>query len=358
MSRLLTMAAVALMCLLCGSCGQRERSGDDAEDWSDIQAMGEDARAVPAAPVRTPAGGGSDEPAGDEAAPYIHRLEQMKSVDRASGETLFTGRSLVFDYARQTVRMDQGVVVTDDQGTLEAEHLAADFTAGNRVRSVQAGGGVTVQNEDRAARAEEAVYDFETGALKLQGRAEVSRLGNRISGEQILFWSRGDRRVICEPNALFVIADVPEFNGLHGKQPGETEIRADRVVFDEAEGVAELDGHVRLRDADVVMDCGKVRVHLKEAHEISWIEALDEVIIRTGESDGIRALADKAVYVVEDGKFMLEGKPMVQSGAHVLTGDRITVWHETRQMICEPNARVLLYLDEETKARFMKDLDD
>lgn len=360
MSRLLSITAVSVLCLLCSACGKRDRSGAAEEEWSDIQAMGDDAAVVLVEPAPARDEAYPSDPSATDSGfdPYIRRLEQMKSAAREAGETLFSGHSLVFDYARQTVRMDQGVVVTDDQGTLESEHLATQFSSGSRVRSVQAGGGVTVRNADRVARADEAVYDFESGALKLQGRAEVSRRGNRISGEQILFWSKGDRRVICEPNALFLITDVSEFDALRKARPGETEIRADRVVFDEAEGVADLEGHVRLRDADVAMDCGRVRVYLKEAREISWIEALDEVIIRSGESDGMRAVADKAVYWVDEGKFILEGRPMVQSGVNIMTGDRISVWHETQQMICEPNARVLLYLDEESRAKFMKDLDD
>jgi hypothetical protein len=39
-----------------------------------------------------------------------------------------------------------------------------------------------------------------------------------------------------------------------------------------------------------------------------------------------------------------------------MTGDRITFWQATQRMVCEPNARVLLYPDEETKAKFQKDL--
>ena len=71
-----------------------------------------------------------------------------------------------------------------------------------------------------------------------------------------------------------------------------------------------------------------------------------------------KALAERATYHADEGKFVLEGDPKVKQGLNVMTGDRIEFWHESRRMVCEPNARVLLYLDEETKAKFLKDLDD
>ena len=103
------------------------------------------------------------------------------------------------------------------------------------------------------------------------------------------------------------------------------------------------------------MNCEKVRLHLKENNEIDWIEALFEVIIQ---SDDRKALADRATYHADEGKFTLEGNPMVKQGPNIMTGDRITFWQEPRRMVCEPNARVLLYLDEATKAKFLKDLED
>ena len=134
-----------------------------------------------------------------------------------------------------------------------------------------------------------------------------------------------------------------------------TEIRSDRVVYHENEQWAQLDGSVRLRDPRIAMNCSEARIYLKDDNKIDWIEALSEVIIQTGDR---KALADRATYHADEGKFTLEGAPKVMQGRNVMTGERIMYWHETQRMVCEPNARALLYLDAETKARFLEDLND
>jgi len=182
----------------------------------------------------------------------------------------------------------------------------------------------------------------------------VSDGGNTLSAERIRFWTKGSRKMVCEPNAMLVVSSDSSL-GLGGlSEGGETEIRADRIVYDEGGNRADLTGQVRLRDDRVAMDCDEVHLYLKD-NKIDWIEALSEVIIQT---DDRKALADRATYHADEGKFTLEGSPKVMQGRNVMTGDRIIFWHETRRMVCEPNARVLLYLDEGTKAKFLKDLND
>ena len=162
--------------------------------------------------------------------------------------------------------------------------------------------------------------------------------------------------MVCEPNAMLEISDT---SGLASEgipqSTGQTEIRSDRLVYDEDQALAEFDGNVRMRDSRGAMNCGKVRLHLKENNEIDWIEALSEVIIV---SDGRKALANRASYYADEAKFVLEDDPKLKQGRSIMTGDRITFWQKSQRMICEPNARVLLYPSEEMKAKFLKDLKD
>jgi len=213
-----------------------------------------------------------------------------------------------------------------------------------------------VQLSAPGATAEAATYDFQSGAVELKGAAQLSEGVNRLSGEQIHFWLKGSRRMVCEPNARLEISDS---SGLAGEGlpqgGGDTEIRSDRLVYDEDQALAEFDGNVRMRDPRGAMNCGQVRLHLKENNEIDWIEARVEVIIHLDER---KALADRASYYADEGKFVLEGDPKVKQGRNIMTGDRITFWQDTRRMVCEPNARVLLYPDAAMKAKFLKDLND
>jgi len=352
-----------LLCcvLLLAGCSKRERPEADDGDWQDIQPMADDAVVVPStepAPTnkveefqtlaKAPEG---------EFDVFIQRLNQMKSVQRKHGQTLLEGETLVFDQDHRVVRMDQDVVVTDDQGQLKTASLIGRFSVSNTVESVEASNGVVIQSGPRHAEADGAVYDYRSGYVKLEGKAAASDGGNRLSGERIQLWIKGDRKMICEPNALLEVSGASglHLEGLPQSGDGDTEIRADRVVYDESKGTAELDGNVRVRDPRAAMDCGMVRLYLKDDNEIDWIEASSEVIIQ---SDDRKALADKATYDADEGKFTLEGHPKVKQGPNIMTGDRITFWHDTRRMVCEPNARVLLYPDEETKAKFLKDLND
>ncbi|WP_372845108.1 LptA/OstA family protein [Pontiella sp.] len=344
-------------CVLLGaSCSKRERSDPDAEEWAQIQALADDPIQGAAADAGPPASGGTPTALEGEFDAFIARLAQMKAIGREAGETLLTGERLVLDHARSYVRMDENVVVEDDQGTLRAGSLVGRFSVSNKLEYVEAKGGVDLSSSNRTASAEQAIYDYRSGFVQLQGRAVASSEANSLSGERIELWIKGSRRMVCEPNALLVVKGAAglEMDGVPSGGEGDTEIRADRVVFDEATRLAELMGNVRLRDPRAAMNCDNVKVFLKDDREIDWIEALGEVIIQ---ADDRKALARRATYHADEKKFSLEGEPKVKQGQHVMTGDRINIWLEPRRMVCEPNARVLLYLDEETKAKFLKDID-
>lgn len=346
---------LCVLLVLVVSCSKRERSDPNAEEWNNIEALANDAKVVPAGdqPEAIPA----DKPAPTgEFAEFIKRLEQMKDVQRKPGETLLTGKTLVFDYDKRLVRMDEQVNVVDDHGVLETASLIGRFSVSNEVEYIEAKDGVILTSDNRNAEAETAVYDYLNGVVQLEGLASISENGNRLSGERIRFWIKGTRKMVCEPNALLQISGATGegMEGLSNRQL-DTEIRADLLTYDESLRLAELKGNVRLRDARAAMNCGEAHVFLKEDNKIDWIEALCEVIIQ---SDDRKALADRATYHADEGKFTLEGDPKVMQGINIMTGDRITFWYETRGMVCEPNARFLLYVDEETKAKFLKDLND
>ena len=352
MIRFLFMMLLCSFVLMSVSCSKRERSDPDAEEWETIQILADDAEvelSVPTKSAVTASKGDFDE--------FIQRLEQMKSVERESGQTLLVGESLIFDHDQRFVRMDKNVVVTDDQGILETQRLIGRFSAANEVEYIEAQDGVTIQSEGRKARADQAIYTYQNGFIQLEGKASIFEEKNKLSGERIQFWIKGTRKIICEPNALLEISSASGLNldGVSDGVSGDTEIRADSAVYDESEHLAVLTGNVRIRDSRAALNCEKVQLFLKEDNEIDWIEASSEVIIQ---SDDRKALADRATYHANEGKFTLEGDPKVKLGLNIMTGDRIMFWNESRRMVCEPNARILLHVDDETKAKFLKDLND
>ena len=336
--------------LLLAACSPREPVENGDSEWTDIQPITNSEPDTSSQPRRIVESGGGDY------APLMRRLDEMTTVKRDAGETLITGRTLVFNYDRRFVRMDEDVLVVDDHGEIRAEMILGRFSEDNRVDMVEARKGVRITSEGREAVADSAVYVFDDGSIQLDGDAQVSGDGNRLSGDQIRFRIKDSRQVICGPNARLDVSDTAQLGLGEDDLSGETTtIFSDRLIYNEDSGLAEIEGNVRIRDHRAGMNCEKVLLYLKENNKIDWIEALFGVIIQ---SDDRKAIAERALYYADEGKFMLEGDPKVLTGGHVMTGDRISFWHETKRMVCEPNARVLLYLDEEMKAKFLKDLKD
>ena len=347
-----------LMLLLASCSPQQENAAADEEEWAEIEAMADDAVSVPkTAANQEERVKNLGQVALGDFEPFFQRMEEMKSVERGSGETLLTGNNLTFDYDKRYILLNEGVVVEDDEGVLTSDRLVGRFSESNEVDFIEAEGHVNLGSSNRMAQADHAIYNHRSGFVKLQGKASASLDGNRLSGERIQLWVGDERKMICEPNALLEISSSEglELKGVSGGSNLVTEIRSDKAVYEENRKMAELIGNVRIRDPRVAMNCDNVRLFLKDENEIDWIEALGGVIIQ---SDETRALAERATYHADEGKFTLEDSPMVKQGPNVMTGDRIMFWHESRRMVCEPNARALLHLPEDIKQKFLKDLDE
>ncbi|MBN2162412.1 MAG: hypothetical protein JXR25_03275 [Pontiellaceae bacterium] len=352
---------LVLSVLLTVSCSKRDDADSSADKWEDIQPIADKSDSAEESGANIPAESDASDSSGaddfeSEFNPFYRRLQAMKNPTRQNGQTLLTSDHLVLDYQARSVRMDQNVVVTDDRGELRTEHLEGRLSATNQVDRVTAGGGVSIVAGPYSATGEKAAYNYLDGTIRLDGQATVHEGENRFSGEHITLWVTGNRRMLCEPNAVLYFsgttkvseAEVPEDLGI-------TEIRASRVFYDEAKHRVDLVGNVRLRNDRVAMNCRTVYMLLKDNNEIDWIEAVGGVIIQ---SEGTKALAERAMYDAKKGSFTLEGDPVIMQEKNVLAGDRIIYWLETQAVLCEPNGRVLLYLDDETHSKLLKDLND
>jgi lipopolysaccharide transport protein LptA len=405
--------------LLFSACSKRkERSAKEEAEWNKIQPVAQSPKKESVLVSQSVVSDPNLKKKNYDG--LVARLKQMQLIKRKKGEALLTGDALVFDYKRRVVRMDGKVQVLDDRGLLEADSLTGRFSESNEVEIIEARRNVKIKSQGRVARAQVALYTVTSGAIELKGKASVSDQTYKMQGERIFFWMKGDRRMVCEPNAYFQLKGSGGLSQISDKVQTNstkrmTEIWANRVVFDEKKSLIEMEGNIRLRDKqaamncdmvriflqgtnqvsriearsnvrawsgtrklradravyqsetqDIVlkgnvrvsneqatMDCGQLHVYLKGTNEIDWIEARFDVIIQSGER---KAIAGKASYYVEKEKIVLEENPKMMQGKNIMTGDRITFWTKNRRMVCEPNARLLLYPDENTKLKFMKDL--
>lgn len=124
------------------------------------------AMASPAA-AQTVAFGGMQ---ADTSAPVEVTADSLR-VDQSSGEAVFSGN----------------VLIGQGEMRLSAQTVTVIYGEGGqqRIRALNATGGVTLVSGEDAAEAAEAAYDVETGLIVLTGDAIVTRGQNVLAGDRI-----------------------------------------------------------------------------------------------------------------------------------------------------------------------------
>lgn len=106
----------------------------------------------------------------DTRAPVEVTAETLK-VDQSTGQANFTGN----------------VLIGQGQMRLSADSVTVTYAQGGqqKIKTLNASGGVTLVNGPDAAEAAEAVYDVETGYIVLTGDAIVTQGQNVLAGDRI-----------------------------------------------------------------------------------------------------------------------------------------------------------------------------
>lgn len=106
----------------------------------------------------------------DTRAPVEVTAETLK-VDQSTGQANFTGN----------------VLIGQGQMRLSADSVTVTYAQGGqqKIKTLNASGGVTLVNGPDAAEAKEAVYDVETGNIVLTGDAIVTQGQNVLAGDRI-----------------------------------------------------------------------------------------------------------------------------------------------------------------------------
>lgn len=132
-----------------------------------------------------------------------------------------------------------------------------------------------------------------------------------------------------------------------------TVITSTRLSFDQAKRMAIFNDHVVVADPHVKITSNRLTVLFAADNKVASIEAQGNVVIRQGER---KATGDKAVYEVNEGKVVMSGSPVVQSGRDQLSADTITFWRGSNRILCEPNARLVIRSEQDVfKKGLMKE---
>ncbi len=130
-----------------------------------------------------------------------------------------------------------------------------------------------------------------------------------------------------------------------------TEITSVRLTFNQEERFALFEENVVVIDPALRLTTDRLTVYFDEHNEARLIEAVGQVVI---EQEDTKAWAGKATYDLLSGKLFLEDQPRIKRNRDLLEGDTITFWRDDNKLICEPQARLVLYPEQgDTRDRML-----
>lgn len=150
---------------------------------------------------------------------------------------------------------------------------------------------------------------------------------------------------------VFLAAAVPfaAGQGLMSKlgvneKPGGVEdvtvITSARLTFDYNRRYAQFEENVVVADPEMKMAADRLTVQFDADGKVTSIKA--EGRVKITQADKV-AEAGVASYDVATGKIVLASKPRVRRGRDLLEGDVITFWRNENRMVCQPQARLVIY---------------
>lgn len=141
------------------------------------------------------------------------RAQGGGETGEATNSTVIVSKRLDFDYAKHTAVFDGDVVVTDPRVKISADQITAVFNAENQPDMITAVGNVRIEQDNRKAICERAVYSVRSGLLVLTGKPKVLQDGNVLNGSRIIF-SRDDDKIKCEDATLKIVPGQGGFEDL------------------------------------------------------------------------------------------------------------------------------------------------
>jgi lipopolysaccharide export system protein LptA len=140
--------------------------------------------------------------------------------------------------------------------------------------------------------------------------------------------------------ALVLFAGVAVVCGQEQAADDVTVITSDRLTFDYSKQYALFDGNVIVTDPEMKLTSDKLTVRFSEENDVETIIA--EGNVRIWQADKV-ATGGHAKYEVASGRIQLTRDPKVRRGKDLLEGTTITFWRDENKMVCEPQARLVIF---------------
>ena len=217
------------------------------------------------------------------------------------------------------------------------------------------------KNGEQKAFADKAVYVTSLGKIILTGKnPRIYRGKDMISGKKIVLWKESERLQAFKD--CLVEMTMPE-KKKDSKLSKLTRINSEEMDFDIAKNIGIFTGHVRVKNADIKLNCNKMTVYLQDRQDpkdklvksliqesgkkdLKEIVCTGNVIItRINKASGKdeRATAGKAVYTLQDNKIILsENNPLLISGRDSISGRKMVVWLDQNRLKVIKNSKIIL----------------
>ena len=119
-----------------------------------------------------------------------------------------------------------------------------------------------------------------------------------------------------------------------------TVITSEKLTFDYKKQYALFENNVLVTDPEMQLAADRLTVLFDAKGKAQSIKAEGRVTIKQLDKT---AQAGLATYDFETGKIVLAIKPRVTRGRDTLEGELITFWRDQNRMVCQPQARLVIY---------------
>ena len=140
-------------------------------------------------------------------------------------------------------------------------------------------------------------------------------------------------------SALSVFAEAEKSEESPGTE-AVTVITSEKLTFDYKKQYALFENNVVVTDPEMQLAADRLTVFFDAKGKAKSIKAEGRVTIQQADKTAQSGLA---TYDFESGKIVLAVKPRVTRGRDTLEGELITFWRDQNRLICQPQARLVIY---------------
>lgn len=254
--------------------------------------------------------------------PQDRRVILDGDVHLARGDLNVTGEHAIAEYAKQSAA-----------GRKARATRTEAVAGGQAVERFTVRGNVRVQRGSRTATGEQGVVDVKGQTLVLTGTPEtppVVRDGaETLSGERILLRLDSDDVDVIRPRVVLRRSLAEEG---HAAPPTPVKVEADHLVLLQARRLARFTDDVVLRRGDTVVRSPRMEARYDADGQLTRLELRGGVDVRQGER---RATGESADYDAQARTLVLQGDPKLYDEGDVLSGDRIDLALDSKEVRVE-----------------------